>query len=88
MNGRLENSRLAASSSFSCFSGGTAQPATETLAYALRQEGYEVALDDKKLKEINDFFSDMRSEMWDADFAEAEEIFQEFQEEIVKLKEE
>ena len=40
----------------SCFSGGTAQPATETLAYALRQEGYEVSLDDKKLKEINDFF--------------------------------
>ena len=38
--------------------------------------------------DVYDFFSDMRSEMWDADFAEAEEIFQEFQEEIVKLKEE
>ena len=44
----------------SCFSGGTAQPATETLAYALRQSGYEVSLDDKKLKEINDFFKPIR----------------------------
>ena len=31
------------------FSGGTAQPATETLAYALRQLGYQVDLDDKVL---------------------------------------
>ena len=46
----------------SCFSGGTAQPATETLAYALRQEGYEVSLDDKKLKEINDFFKPIRAQ--------------------------
>ena len=45
----------------SCFSGGTAQPATETLAYALRQSGYEVSLDDKKLKEINDFFKPIRA---------------------------
>ncbi|HIT54248.1 MAG TPA: pyruvate carboxylase subunit B [Candidatus Fimivicinus intestinavium] len=46
----------------SCFSGGTAQPATETLAYALRQEGCEVSLDDKKLKEINDFFKPIRAD--------------------------
>ena len=46
----------------SCFSGGTAQPATETLAYALRQEGYEVSLNDKKLKEINDFFKPIRAQ--------------------------
>lgn len=45
----------------SCFSGGTAQPATETLAYSFRQEGYEVALDDQKLKEINDFFKPIRA---------------------------
>ena len=32
------------------FSGGTSQPATETLAYALRQLGYEVDLDDKMTK--------------------------------------
>ena len=40
----------------SCFSGGTSQPPTETLAYALRQQGYEVGLDDIVLKQINDFF--------------------------------
>lgn len=46
----------------SCFSGGTSQPATETMAYALRQQGYEVDLDDKCLKEINDFFKPVRAE--------------------------
>ena len=40
----------------SAFSGGTSQPATETMAYTLRQMGYDVGLDDKVLKEINDFF--------------------------------
>ncbi len=40
----------------STFSGGTSQPATETLVYALRQFGYEINLDDKVLKEINDHF--------------------------------
>lgn len=40
----------------SCFSGGTSQPATETLAYALRGLGYEVDLDFERLKKINDFF--------------------------------
>lgn len=45
----------------SCFSGGTSQPATETLAYSLAQEGFEVSLDMKKLKEINDFFKPVRA---------------------------
>ena len=40
----------------SSFSGGTSQPATETLVYALRQLGYEVGVDEKVCKEINDFF--------------------------------
>ena len=40
----------------SSFSGGTSQPATETLAYALRQLGYEVDLDDAVLKQVNDHF--------------------------------
>ena len=44
----------------SCFSGGTSQPATETLAFALRQFGYEVGLDDGVLKEVNDFFKPVR----------------------------
>ncbi|MDR3313911.1 MAG: pyruvate carboxylase subunit B [Oscillospiraceae bacterium] len=38
------------------FSGGTSQPATETMAYTLRQAGYGVALDDGILKQVNDFF--------------------------------
>ncbi len=46
----------------SCFSGGTSQPATETLAYALRQMGYTVDLDDKITKEVNDFFKPIRNE--------------------------
>ncbi|MCL1830201.1 MAG: pyruvate carboxylase subunit B [Oscillospiraceae bacterium] len=44
----------------SCFSGGTSQPSTETLAFALRQLGYEVNLDDLILKEVNDFFKPIR----------------------------
>lgn len=44
----------------SCFSGGTSQPSTETLAFALKQLGYEVDLDDKVLKEVNDFFKPVR----------------------------
>lgn len=46
----------------SCFSGGTSQPATETLAYALRQLGYTVDLDDKITKEVNDFFKPVRAD--------------------------
>ncbi len=46
----------------SSFSGGTSQPATETLAYALGQMGYQVDLDDKVLKEINDYFKPIKDE--------------------------
>ncbi len=46
----------------SCFSGGTSQPATETLAYALRNLGYEVNLDDKILGKVNSFFLPIRNE--------------------------
>ena len=49
----------------SCFSGGTAQPATETMAYALKQQGYEVDLDMDVLKEINDFFKPYRAKCLD-----------------------
>ncbi len=45
----------------SCFSGGTSQPATETMAYALRQQGYELDVDEKKIKEVNDFFKPIRA---------------------------
>ncbi len=44
------------------FSGGTSQPATETLAYALRQLGYEVDLDDNATKTMADFFKGVRDE--------------------------
>ena len=47
----------------SCFSGGTSQPSTETMAYSLRQLGFEVDLDDKALKKINDFFKPYRAEV-------------------------
>lgn len=40
----------------SSFSGGTSQPATETLHYALSQMGFETGLKTDKLKRINDFF--------------------------------
>ncbi len=44
------------------FSGGTSQPATETLAYALRQLGYQVDLDDGCTKKIADYFKNVRDE--------------------------
>ena len=43
-------------------SGGTAQPATETLAYALRSLGYQVDLDDKVLIQMADFFKGVRAD--------------------------
>ncbi len=44
------------------FSGGTSQPATETLAYALRQLGYEVELDDACTTKMSDYFKGVRDE--------------------------
>ena len=46
----------------SCFSGGTSQPATETLNFAFKQLGYETGLNDAVLKEVNDFFKPIRDE--------------------------
>ncbi len=45
----------------SSLSGGTAQPATESMYYALKQMGYESSLDKKMLKEINDFFKPLKA---------------------------
>ena len=45
----------------SSFSGGTSQPATETLVYALKQLGVKSTVDELKLKEINDFFKPVKS---------------------------
>lgn len=44
----------------SSFSGGTSQPPTETLDYALKQMGFETGLDSKVLKSINDFFKPVK----------------------------
>ncbi len=44
------------------FSGGTSQPATETLAYALRQLGYQVDLNDDCLTDMADYFKGVRDE--------------------------
>ena len=43
-------------------SGGTSQPATETLAYALRQLGYEVSLNDEATKKMADYFKGVRDQ--------------------------
>ena len=45
----------------SSLSGGTAQPATESMNYALKQMGYETGLDEKLLKNINDFFKPIKA---------------------------
>ena len=44
------------------FSGGTSQPATETLDYTLRELGYETGLDGNALFEIANFFKPIRAE--------------------------
>ena len=44
------------------FSGGTSQPATETLEYTFRQMGYETGLDTDKLHEMANFFKPIRAE--------------------------
>ncbi len=47
----------------SCFSGGTSQPSTETLVYALEQMGYTTGLKMEQLKKINDFFKPYRDKV-------------------------
>ncbi len=44
------------------FSGGTSQPATETLAFALKELGYQVDLDEDKLFQIATYFKPVRAE--------------------------
>lgn len=45
----------------SCFSNGTSQPPTETMAYALKEYGYDIDLNTDSLKNINDFFKGVRA---------------------------
>jgi oxaloacetate decarboxylase alpha subunit len=44
----------------SAFAGGTSQPPTESLNYALKQAGFDTGLKDEVLKEINDFFKPVK----------------------------
>lgn len=44
------------------FSGGTSQPATETLYYALKELGYDVQLDEKILIEMANYFKPIRND--------------------------
>ena len=44
------------------FSGGTSQPATESVAIALQQFGYESGLDSSKLKEMAEYFKPIKEE--------------------------
>ena len=46
----------------SSFSGGTSQPPTETLVYMMKSAGFEVDVDEKVLKTINDFFKPIQAE--------------------------
>ena len=43
------------------FSGGTSQPATETLNYALRELGYDTGLDEAVLYQMADYFKPIRA---------------------------
>ncbi len=45
----------------SSMSGGTSQPATETLNYTLSELGYETGLNSDALREIGDFFKPIRA---------------------------
>ena len=44
------------------FSGGTSQPATETLNYSLRELGYDTGLDEEILYRMADYFKPIRAE--------------------------
>ena len=49
--------------SISTFSGGTSQPATETMNYALNQLGYTTGLKADILKNVNDFFRPVKANL-------------------------
>lgn len=50
----------------SSFSGGTSQPATQTMKYVLEQYGFETGLDNKCLSRINTQLKDYRNECLDS----------------------
>jgi len=51
--------------SISSFSGGTSQPATESVAISLEEMGYDTGLDMKKVSEIAEYFNPIRDKFRD-----------------------
>lgn len=49
----------------SCFSGGTSQPATETMFYALQQYGIETGLKEELINQVNDYFKPIKQKYVD-----------------------
>ncbi len=49
----------------SCFSGGTSQPSTETMFYALRQYGIDTGLNEEIINKVNDFFKPVKQKYID-----------------------
>ena len=49
----------------SCFSGGTSQPATETMFYALQQYGIDSGLDEDVINKVNDYFKPIKQKYID-----------------------
>ncbi|MBE6857014.1 MAG: pyruvate carboxylase subunit B [Ruminococcus sp.] len=49
----------------SCFSGGTSQPATETMFYALQQYGIDSGLDEEAINKVNDYFKPIKQKYVD-----------------------
>ena len=50
----------------SCFSGGTSQPATETMFYALQQYGIETNLKEDVINQVNDYFKPIKQKYIDS----------------------
>ncbi len=50
----------------SCFSGGTSQPATETMFYALQQYGIETNLKEEVINQVNDYFKPIKQKYIDS----------------------
>ena len=75
---------------YDVFYDGILDEAYDTAEYEewsdARSDEYEFWSDARS--DIYEFWSDMRGEMWDADFEKAEEVIQEFQDDIIELKEE
>ena len=62
----IESGADVVDTAISCFSGGTSQPATETIYYALKQYGVETGLNEAAINKINDFFKPIKQKYVDS----------------------